>query len=95
MALVGILGAGLSGVVMGSATASTCLRTGARLQAQDGSQSVVDGIDQRPGQPAHTLRQPGAIDQLQSERYCNGVGRQASHGSVEQDIAGETSPVEV
>jgi len=66
-----------------------------KLQIKDGSQSIIDRFDEGPGQSARTLPQPCAIDQLQSERHCNGVGGQAGHCSVEQDIAGEASPIEI
>ena len=64
-------------------------------QRQYGSQSVINGVNQSPRQPTRTIHQPCAIYQVQSQRHCNGVGRQTGDRGVEQDIADETSPIEI
>lgn len=66
-----------------------------RSQAKNCTDSVVQSVHQRNRELTHPVIQPGAIHQFQTQRYGNGVLRQARHRGLEQEVSSKASPIEI
>lgn len=64
-------------------------------QPENSTDTVVDSAGQSRWQLAHSVAQPGPIDQLQSKRHRDRCRRQSGHGGLKHDIARESSPIKV
>ena len=64
-------------------------------QAENSTDPVVDGADERLRQLACSVDEPPTVDQLQPERHGDGVRWQPGDSRLEQDIAGKTGSIQI
>ena len=66
-----------------------------RPEAQHCADTFVDGIDERSWELTDARPQPGAIDQLQTERDSDRILRKTRDRRGEQHVAGEAGTIDI
>jgi hypothetical protein len=64
-------------------------------EVENASESLVESVNQRARELSDLVFQPGAIDQLKTQRHRDRGPGKARHLSIEKEVAGEAGSIQV